>query len=566
MTRVRALIALLAGLAMVAGCTTIPTSGPVERVSAAPGRINSGVEIAPATPARGASAIEVVEGFLHAMAAVEPDYSVARTYLTGTARDSWDPSAGVRVYAEGSPPIVTEQGARLSAPLVGVVDAQGGFTESGGRLDHDFGLVRDADGQWRIATPPEGIVLSEYLFRSTFVRVPVYFRAAGQRWLVPDARYFPRGRQALERAAAAVVGGPTAWSIPMVDAPQSGRRVIRATLTPAGVAEVVVEGGVPGPEQASTLAAQLAWTLRGFDAVAAFRVLDAAGVEWPIPGYEGRPVPVVGTFTEADPQNGTTSRQLFGVVGGSIVRINDGNQGIDTIPLVPSVKEAGAIAVRHDVTQVAVAGVGGDGLWLAAPAGGELTEVLAGRPVRRPHFSRLDELWVADAAGRLGIVAGGKATTVPAPDLPVGAIVALRVSPDAARIALVVRRADGRSVVGIAGIVRGVEGVRVVGWRQLAIHGVSNDPLDVVDVGWRTADALLLLVADGRGTTIISLYSDGSAPVVVGPPGAMDLVELAVAPGVTPVVRSADGRLYRYYADYRWTSFATEVQRIAYAG
>ena len=61
MHRRQLLVALgLAGL--TAGCAGVPTSGPVARVSADPGRINPGVEIAPAPPDRNASPGEVVEG------------------------------------------------------------------------------------------------------------------------------------------------------------------------------------------------------------------------------------------------------------------------------------------------------------------------------------------------------------------------------------------------------------------------------------------------------------------------------------------------------------------------
>ena len=69
----RLLLAVLVLAVALAGCSGVPTTGPVERVSAAPGRLNPGVEIAPAPPGRNATAITVVEGFLHAMASYQPD-------------------------------------------------------------------------------------------------------------------------------------------------------------------------------------------------------------------------------------------------------------------------------------------------------------------------------------------------------------------------------------------------------------------------------------------------------------------------------------------------------------
>lgn len=566
--RVRAVAGLLACL-LLGGCATIPTTGPVDRVSAAPGRINSGVEIAPAPPAPDAAPVEIIEGFLHAMAAYEPDYSVARAYLTEGARTTWDPDAGVRVYSEGTPVVVGEQGARLSAPLVGVVDADGGFTESGGRLDHDFGLVRDADGQWRLASPPQGIVLSEYLFRSTFVRVPVYFYARGQTWLLPDSRYFPRGQRALERAVRAVFAGPTPWAAPLAEAPPSGASVVRASVTAAGEAEVVVDAGnvaLSGPEQIR-LATQLTWTLRAFDTIVALRIVGAVGPSWSVPGFEGRAIPVsAASFADADPQWRQTSRQLFGVVEGRLARINEGNVGLDTIPVAPAALDIGAVGVRHDGQQAAVVNARFDELALAGTSENSSERLLSAPGLKRPHYSRLGELWVPGPGGAVYVAVEGAVQELAVGDLVGGEVVALRVSPDASHVVLVARRPDGRRVVGIAGIRRLAGSVEVVGWRQLAIHGVSTDPLDIVDAGWRTPDSLLLIAKDARGTTVVSVHPDGSEPLVVGPPSVANLVELAVAPGVTPMARADDGHVYRYYADFRWSSFAESVGAICYAG
>ena len=162
---------MLAAILLLTGCSGVPTTGPVERVSADPGHINSGVEIAPAPPGSNASPIEVVEGFLHAQASWQPNYQVARAYLTPQAALSWRPEAGVRVYAEGNTVVATDSAAMLRAPVVGTLDAVGAYRQATGVLDHDFGLVQDAQGRWRIGNPPEWLTISEYLFASAFARV-----------------------------------------------------------------------------------------------------------------------------------------------------------------------------------------------------------------------------------------------------------------------------------------------------------------------------------------------------------------------------------------------------------
>ena len=88
--------------------------------------------------------------------------------------------------------------------------------------------------------------------------------------------------------------------------------------------------------------------------------------------------------------------------------------------------------------------------------------------------------------------------------------------------------------------------------------------LTVLDVGWRAADSLLVLVSDGRTTSVLAVAQDGSTVVPIGPSAATDLVELAVAPGVPPMVRSAEGAVWRYNSDFRWSSHATGLTTIFY--
>ncbi len=567
--RLRALAVALATVLALAGCTGIPTSGPVERVAAAPGRVNHGVEIAPAPPARGAAPVEIVEGFLHAMAAWQPDYRVARAYLTPDAASTWDPDAGVRIYAEGTSVLLSDRGALLSAPLVGEVDARGGFRQQGGRIEHDFGLVRDAEGQWRIATPPSGLVVSEYLFTSMFVRVPVYFFASGNRWLVPDSRYFPRGQQALERAARALVAGPTDWTAPLVDRAVPAAILPHVTQSASGLVDVTLDvGASPLPDDRKlAFATQLTWTLRAFDTVTALQLRDANGQPWNIPGFEGRPIPVARpTFADADPQFAQTTSQVFAIRDGRLVRVVEGTSGIETLGVAPAAHDLATASVRPDGQLAAVVSSTREVATLASLTENAADPVLTSSGLRRPHWSRLGELWLPTGRPTLLLASGKSVAEVAVGGLGEGQVTNLRVSPDGARLVLVVKRPTGHAVLGVAAIVRTSGRVSVQGWNELPIRGVSTDQLEVLDAGWRSPDSLLALVSDARGTTVVSLRPDGSEPAVIGPSSAGNLVELAVAPGVSPLVRSDDGHVYRYSADYRWAAYVDAVTHVGYAG
>ena len=371
-------LALTIALAVTA-CSGVPTQGPVVKVSAVPGRLNPGVEIAPAPPGRNATAITVVEGFLHAMASYQPDYRVARAYLTPEASRMWSPEAGVRIYAEGNPVVATEQAATLRAPVVGTLDAQGAYRQSHETIEHDFGLVRDADGQWRINHPPAGLLISEYLFSSAFTRVTPYFYAPGGRWLVPDPRFFPRGQGAYEGAARAVLEGATEWLRPSVEPRLGGIDVDRVVVSASGVARIDLRRGSEDltPAERTALVTQLVWSYRSFESVVAVSAGWSGEDPWSIDPY-GQIIPVTG-FPEADPAPRQGSRQLFALADGQIVRVVEAPQGAEAkLPVAPSVMAATQAAVRQDALLAAAVSADRTSLELA-PLGESVLRPLQGR-------------------------------------------------------------------------------------------------------------------------------------------------------------------------------------------
>ncbi len=558
---------MLAAILLLTGCSGVPTTGPVERVSADPGHINSGVEIAPAPPGSNASPIEVVEGFLHAQASWQPNYQVARAYLTPQAALSWRPEAGVRVYAEGNPVVATDSAAMLRAPVVGTLDAVGAYRQATGVLDHDFGLVQDAQGRWRIGNPPEGLTISEYLFASAFARVTPYFFEPGGQWLVPDPRFFPRGAQAYEGAVRAVLAGPTAWLAPAVRPTGVAAQPAGVAITSSGVVSITLRGAGPGPDQdaRARLLTQLVRTFRQFESVSGIEVTWEGGESWSLPPY-GRTIPVT-AFPDADPVPRQGSRQLFAVAEGRLVREIEGAQPGANLIVAPGVAKAATGAVRSDA--VAAAAVSADrGAVLMAPlTENSVTTVLTGAGFGRPNFDRHGALWISDADGVMRVAGhDGSWQIVDLSTLGEGKVQAFRLSPDAARIAIVVARPSGARVLGVARVDRGADGVRVQEWREVTVSTTPVSQASVIDVGWRTPESLLALVGEGRSTQVLAVAQDGSSIASIGPTALADPVELAVAPGVPPMVRTAGGDVWRYNSDFRWSLMGTGTTSVFYPG
>lgn len=547
----------------IAGCMSVPTSGPVTRVSSQPGRVGSGVVIAPAPPAADASPIEVVEGFLHAMAAWQPNYRVAREYLTVDADAAWDPEAGVWVYAEGNPVVATDTSARLRAPLVGSLGAGGAYHPASGQVDHDFGLVHGDDGQWRIGNPPQGLLISQYLFSGAFVRTPVYYFAAGADWLVPDPRFFPRGQQAFERACRAVTEGPTDWLAPAVDSDTAGVVCEGIAVDDAGVARILLKRGPEEPSvaQRQALVTQYAWTLRSFATVTAVQLAWSGEEPWVVAPF-GQTVPVT-AYDDAAPQWRQASRQPYGVVDGHLVRVPDAASDGSALVVAPGVRDAVLAAVRPDALQAAAVLGGRDRLVLAPLVEGEPELVRTSPGMRKPRYSRQGELWISDDRGQISFrLPDGHWVDLTIGGVPNAQVEAFRLAPDGVRIALVLRRPDGGTDLGLARVVRAGGRVSVDEFRAVLPPGDGR----VVDVAWRTPDLLVVLMRAGETESVWTVAEDGSSTDALGPDLGVDLIELAASPDAPPLVRTTDGVVQRWSADLSWSVIAEGIDSVFYPG
>ncbi|MGI8459353.1 MAG: hypothetical protein ACR2LI_14760, partial [Propionibacteriaceae bacterium] len=139
----RCVLGLLAGVPLVAtGCVSVPTTGPVTPVTPSKAAIERGGDIDARPPVPDALPINIVLGFLDAMAK-GGDLSVARLFLVPELRESWQPE-GVLIYPTSTIPQVVGTTVVLTSPgLVGQFDTRAAFRQVRSGLTPDFELRQD---------------------------------------------------------------------------------------------------------------------------------------------------------------------------------------------------------------------------------------------------------------------------------------------------------------------------------------------------------------------------------------------------------------------------------------
>jgi len=452
--------------AVLAGCAGIPTSGPVERVQDESGLGESTVRYTPAGPAPDATEAQVVRGFLDAMLAYPVTHRVAAEYLTPEAADRWRPGQSTTVYTAADVSSDAVGAGRIDLAADVRLDAQGRLTRVAAARQWDLDLQR-IDGQWRIATPPDGVLVSRDWFEDYVRTFDLYFLDESGSHLVPVPVHEVVGDQLATSLMTSLAIGPRPGSAPGLRTAVPPVQDLRASVPVVdGVAQIEFSTRVGDltPAVQKQLSAQVAWTLRQVPVVTDVQITGDGTVVAPA----GEPVQDADGWTSFGPDK--SRRWATVVAGGAVHRVGprsrerlSGDWGAD---------DAGASMVAADEERVVA--TWRDRARVTAADGADPVEI-TGERFLRPILDIDENAWLVDRpAGRTRVRVhdGESFVGVPAPELP--GISSFAISPDGARYAATadgrlfvggVERRDGR-VVGLTGATRlaTVAGARQVVW------------------------------------------------------------------------------------------------------
>lgn len=572
----------LATAATLSACAELPRSGPVEQVSQTPAApASQGVEIAPQEPQVGGEPEVILAGFLTAMATYQPDYAVARSYLTRAAAKAWKPESGVAIYdSNNHKPVTTKDSASLSAPWVGTLDAMGRFTPRAGQYSHDFRMTKEEEGEWRIANPPSGLLVARYLFARYHAPVVVWFATSDGETCVPQTVYLPDRAVTPANTLTALLAGPSPWSRTAVETaiPMDARAITpTVSVDVNGIADVTLpaQANSLNEDARRTAAAQIVLTLTELAIVRGVRI-TVNGTPWSVGSSASTTMERsdVASFLPVDQR---APGDLLGVKDKAIGRVAEA--GGTAFTPVPGPfghpgwgDDPGAIDISRDLTQLAVVDRTRAALWTGATEGGKPVLRFRGRQLTKPQVAVDGTVWVVcerDGVPEVvRLAVDGGLRHIALQGLPAGAKVrSFRLSPDMTQMALVVQQGKARRLGTMR--VRGV-GVRAIdGWRVLAVAASTGQLVDVVDVDWVEA-ATMVVVAATTTDPRQSLYrvsADGAQVESLGPGSAdLDVRMVAAQPrpeGTTAVFLTRDGRMFRFEDRFRWAQVAAGLTAIA---
>ena len=556
MTRVRrhfaAVLIVIASLLGAGGCVSVPISGPIEKVGGEQPPCQNCVNVEVAPPAAGDEPRQIVEGYLRATSNYQPNYSVARQFLTKMAAEKWSSEGRVSIY-RGSVSVTGEKTVALKGQLVGSLEPDRTYTAIGRELAWTFELVQE-NGEWRIDKPPPGLMVAEYSFKSFYQPYDLYFVGNGSS-LVPDPIYLPALSNPANVASAlmkALLNGPSKWLKPAVTSaipPNTGLSVDSVTITD-GTAEVQLSESVlalPDPQR-SLLAAQIVYTLKQVGGVRAV-MIKANQQPYRVPGADPSRlmISVDAIPGDIDPVPSASGDQLFAVNKGVVNQVSVTG---DSPSVEPITGDLGARAYGVDALAVSVTGTD---LAVSTDRGTMLRRapVATGQPdpplltgvtdLLRPQFTRYGEIWAIGKQGgrqRMWMFAAEKGSELPGKlvKVPIESsvlsnnnVTAFKISPDGTRMALVRSTAAGYEL-GLARIIRS-ERITVDEWRPLNT-AQSNMPLidRIADVGWLDATELLVLGAAGADSALapFRVAEDASRITMEGEPANWNDARLTV--------------------------------------
>lgn len=515
MRRLARTIALGAVLSVgLVGCAGLPTDGAFQAGLKADDPASSiRWQFSPDGPEDGAKPIEIVYGFINAGESPANDWEVAREFLAPQARSTWNPDARATIDSVNDREIgdfLADEGGETGELSVRVaptatVDETGRYELADTSVrSFDFELVL-VDGEWRISSAPDGVVVQSGTFSSIYTPQKLMFSAPGDR-LAPDLRWFPDSSGLVTRVVRELVeGGPAAWLDLAVSSAFTGVTLNQVTVDGNGTATVdlSVEVEQADPVRRARMQTQLEQTLASFGIGQVRMTVDGTRVTAPDDAI---------VSTEPDARALVMTEDDFGyLTNGEITPITGLTDAITArfTPAADDEDPASTISVAPDLSHAVVQTEGGE-IWRIDAETAEFEALSYETDWGPPALDPFGNAWVVptdkpkrivvwDADGEPHEITGVERLTQ---------VSAIEVARDGARVAIA-GRIDDQAVLIAAGIRRD-EATGV----PIALTGariVSYLPERATSAAWVSDTMVAAMMAGDERTLIREQQVGGTA-------------------------------------------------------
>lgn len=492
----------------LAGCSGIPTDGPVEPGSIIDDQGIIDVAFDPRGPQAGATQAEIVEGFIVAATNPSDGYAVAKLFLTEQFREEWDPDEITQIRSGiGQTRSETDTTYTYTLTSSAHVNAFGQYIEDSPATQVlSFQLVQDAAGEWRIASAPNGIVLSRESFNSVFEARPLYFFDPSNSYLVPDLRWFPKTSRIATNVVRQLLNGQSSWLQQGVTNTYfpAGTKLVSSVTIDSGVATVALSEEVltATADELSFMRQQLRDSIGNVSSV----VITVNGVE--LDEQDGGPAPATSNLT-VEGQPLARAGEDFGYL--------TNNDTVNAISgLSGTLVELGATDATMLRDRSALAVLTPSGVWRVPTDGKDATQLDRRAGVIAPTADNAGYIWTvtgADASAIIAYDAKGGAHAVSSPQFSGMQAISFAISRDGARALLLANTGLGPRLF-VMGIIR-ADGVptQLGAPQELTIEQNSR----VLDATWIDDNSVAVLrIPAGDELSQVSRYTLGGASASIG--------------------------------------------------
>jgi hypothetical protein len=541
----RALVALVL-VATLSGCATLPVAGPV-RIGpdlAQPSDDNS-FYYSPSSPVDGATATEILSGFLSAGTAPQNDYAIAREFLAESIRATWNPNQELLIQRATPRITVTDNGtAFVEIEVAARIDADGRYESLpvGTTRVLEYAFTEEA-GQVRLSSAPDVTMVIRPVFDVVFRSYSIYFLDKSKKTLVPELRWFPANPATGTKLVNALLAGPSSWlADSVVSAIPSGTVLSIDAVTvqrEIALVDLSARALVASLPDRSLIKAQLVATLSQLPTITQV----AVSIERSAQDIPDSQVVVAGLQTAALMAVGEEGLQTL--TGANQDATNAGLSffGSREVSSLAVSKSAGKLAA---VTQGGVAVTG-----LSNP--GATTEVIDPRSsLVAMDYDPLQNLWLVSAS-QVSV----NALAIQAPWLAGAEIVDFALSPEGSRVAVLV--GGGSNQVLVAGVVRDEDGAPIRLSSPISIAAEVENP---TKLAWFDSVTVAVLNSETETSNISLVSIGGTTRVIQGINDVMSLVALGDSSSLYAL--KASGELVVFRGSF-WSTIESGISAVAIA-